>query len=79
VTVKIFTKVFLNIFSLVIDGIIGPTQTAFFKGRYIMEGLCILHEVLNYIHKKKIARMLFKFDFEKAFDKIKWHFLVQVM
>jgi hypothetical protein len=79
VTVKIFTKVFLNIFSLVIDGIIGPTQTAFLKGRYIMEGVCILYEVLNDIHKKIKPEMLFKIDFEKALHKIKWSFLVQVM
>jgi hypothetical protein len=29
--------------------------------------------------QKKKPRMLFKIDFEKAFEKIKWPFLVQVM
>jgi hypothetical protein len=44
-----------------------------------MEGVCVLHEVLHELHKNKQARMLFKMDFAKAFDKIKWPFLAQVL
>jgi hypothetical protein len=49
------------------------------EGKYIMEGVCVLHEVLHELHKNKQARMLFKMDFAKAFDKIKWPFLAQVL
>ena len=51
----------------------------FVKGRYIMEGLVILHETLNSIHVKKQSVMLFKVDFEKVYDKVKWPFLQQCM
>ena len=51
---------------------IPKTQTAFIKGRYIMEGVVILHEALNSFHKNKE-------DFEKAYDKIKWPFVIQML
>lgn len=79
VSLKIITKVFVNRLVQVIWKVIMATQTAFFKGRYIMEGVSVLHEVLNDMHKFKREGVLFKIDFEKVFDKIKWPFLVQVM
>jgi hypothetical protein len=42
-----------------------------------MEGVKVLHEVLNDIHMDKKSRVLFKNNFEKAFDKVKWPFLYQ--
>lgn len=44
-----------------------------------MEGVLVLHETLNTINKNKQSRILFKVDFEKACDKIKWPFLYQVL
>ena len=57
--------------------IISPIQTTFVKGRYIMEGVVILHEALNSIHTRKQSAMLFKVDFEKAYDQFKWPFVLQ--
>ena len=49
------------------------------KGRYIMEGVVILHEALNSIHTRKQSAMLFKVDFEKAYDKTKWPFVHKML
>ena len=49
---KIITKVLMNRLNLVAAEVISPVQTAFIKGRYIMEGVVILHEALNTIHTK---------------------------
>jgi hypothetical protein len=49
VSFKIFTKVLANRFTAVANRIIKPTQTAFLPGRYIMEGIVILHETLHEI------------------------------
>ena len=48
-------------------------------GRYILEGVVILYETLHELHKKKLNRVILKLDFEKAYDKIKWSFLQQVL
>ena len=55
------------------------TQTAFIKNRFIMEGVVVLHEILNDLHIRKKPGVLFKIDFEKAFNKIKWPFLLQTL
>jgi hypothetical protein len=52
VALKISTKFIVKRFTRVINDIVGPTQTAFLKGRYIMERVCVLHEVLTYLRGK---------------------------
>ena len=79
VSFKIITKVLMNRLSKIIKPIILPTHTAFIKGRYIMEGIVILHEALNSIHHHKQNDVIFKVDFEKAYDKIKWPFVYKML
>jgi hypothetical protein len=59
--------------------VINPTQIAFLPGRNIMEGVIILHETLHEMHQKKQNGIIFKIDFEKAHDKIKWSFVKQTI
>jgi hypothetical protein len=47
-------------------------------GRYILEGVVILHDSIHEMHRKKRGVIL-KLDFEKAYDKVKWPFLQQVL
>jgi hypothetical protein len=58
------------------EHIIYKTQTAFMKNRHIMEGVCVLHEVLHEVKKKKLYGVLFKVDFEKAYDNVNWAFYI---
>ena len=44
-------------------------------GRHILEGVVVLHETIHELHRKKMD----KIDFEKAYDKVKWPFLQQVL
>ena len=75
VSFKNFTKVATNRISGVAQKVISPTQTAFVPGRNIMEGVIILHETIHELHQKKKSGVLFKIDFEKAYDKVKWSFV----
>ena len=79
VSFKIFTKVLTNRLSVVAQKIIRPSQTAFIPGRHILEGVVILHETIHEMHKKKKNGVILKLDFEKAYDKVKWLFLQQVL
>ena len=47
--------------------------------RNILEGVVVLHETLHEIHTKKLDGVVFKVDFEKAYDKVKWPFLQQAL
>jgi len=79
VSFKIFTKVATNRLSTVAQKIIRPTQTAFLPGRNIMEGAVIIHETVHELYSKKQDGIIFKIDFEKAYDKVKWSFLQQTL
>ncbi|WVZ91755.1 hypothetical protein U9M48_037881 [Paspalum notatum var. saurae] len=48
---------------------IRPSQTAFLPKRNIMEGAVVLHETLHELHRKNLNGVIFKIDFEKAYDR----------
>ncbi|WVZ74625.1 hypothetical protein U9M48_022786 [Paspalum notatum var. saurae] len=79
VSFKIFTKVATNRLVQVAHKIIRPSQTAFLPGRNIMEGAVVLHETLHEMHRKNLNGVIFKIDFEKAYDKVRWDFLQQTL
>ena len=79
VSFKIFTKVGTNRLTQIAHTVVQPTQTAFMPGRHILEGVVVLHETLHEIHSKKLDGVIFKVDFEKAYDKVKWPFLQQAL
>jgi hypothetical protein len=69
-------QVLTNRLSLVISRVIFEHQTDFIKGKYILDGVVILHEVIHEISKRKESGILFKVAFEKAYDKVRWAFFV---
>jgi phosphate starvation-inducible protein PhoH len=71
VSFKIFTKVATLRINLIAYKVISPTQTAFMRGRNILEGVVILHETVHELHPKKLNGVILKIDFEKAYDKVK--------
>ncbi|WVZ85025.1 hypothetical protein U9M48_031988 [Paspalum notatum var. saurae] len=79
VSFKIFTKVATKRINMVAQKVIQPSQTAFLPRRYILEGVTILHETIQELHKKKLNGVIFKVDFEKAYDNVKWPFLQQTL
>ncbi|GJT75705.1 putative RNA-directed DNA polymerase, eukaryota, reverse transcriptase zinc-binding domain protein [Tanacetum coccineum] len=72
---KIIGKLLANRLSTVIGDCVNPVQSAFIKGRNILDGPLILNEVLAWHRQRKKELMVFKVDFEKAFDSLRWDFL----
>lgn len=54
-------------------------QTTFIPGRYILEGVIILQEILHELRVKKQSGIILKFDFEKTYDKVSWSFMMEVL
>jgi hypothetical protein len=59
--------------------IIHKSQTAFLKGRNIINSVLALHEILHEIKKNRKIEVVLKLDFEKAYDKVHWGFLLQCL
>jgi hypothetical protein len=76
---KCFTKLLTNRLVPVAQNIIGENQTGFVKGRNILEGVLVLHEVLHELRTSRKQGLVLKIDFEKAYDRVNWNFLEQVM
>jgi hypothetical protein len=76
---KIFMKVITNRLAGVAHRVIQPTQSAFLPGRHIMKGTIILHETIHELYRKKLDVVILKIDFEKAYNKVKWPFVKQVL
>jgi hypothetical protein len=49
------------------------------QGRYILDGVVTLHETVHELHQKNMNGVIFQIDFDKAYDKVKWPFLFQVL
>jgi hypothetical protein len=59
--------------------VISPSQTAFIKGRFIQDGPLALHEIIHELKSKNLPAILLKLDFEKAYDRVNWQFLREVL
>jgi hypothetical protein len=45
-------------------------QTAFVKGRFILESVVSTHKILHEAVKEKMKGLVLKIDYEKAFDRV---------
>ena len=69
---KIVGKLLANRLSKVIGNVVGVEQSAFIKGRNILDGPLILNECMAWYRRRKKYLMVFKVDFEKAYDALRW-------
>nr|GEY07853.1 RNA-directed DNA polymerase, eukaryota, reverse transcriptase zinc-binding domain protein [Tanacetum cinerariifolium] len=76
---KVVTKILATRLSLVISDLISDVQTAFLPNRQILDGPFIINEILARCKLKKQQAMIFKVDFAKAYDSIRWDFLDDVL
>lgn len=65
---KILAKILANRLRLVIGSVISDSQSRFIKGRQILDGILVANEVVDEARKCKNELILFKVDFEKAYD-----------
>jgi hypothetical protein len=76
---KVLAKLLANRLKNVIGSVISDTQSAFVKGRQILDGILVANEVVDEAKKLKKDLLLFKVDFEKAYDSVDWKYLDDVM
>ncbi|GJS10251.1 RNA-directed DNA polymerase, eukaryota [Tanacetum coccineum] len=76
---KIIAKIMANRLSFVISDLISDVQSAFVSNRQILDGPFILNELISWCKYNKTKAMIFKVDFEKAFDSVRWDFLDDIL
>nr|GEZ43139.1 RNA-directed DNA polymerase, eukaryota [Tanacetum cinerariifolium] len=76
---KVVTKILATRLSYVIASLVSNTQSAFIKNRHILDGPFILSETIAWCKSKKKQALIFKVDFAKAYDFVRWDFLLDTL
>ncbi|RVX13211.1 Transposon TX1 uncharacterized 149 kDa protein [Vitis vinifera] len=76
---KIIAKVLAGRLRGVLHETIHSTQGAFVQGRQILDAVLIANEIVDEKKRSREEGVVFKIDFEKAYDHVSWDFLDHVM
>jgi len=76
---KVLAKVLANILRNVIWNIVSDSQSSYVKGKQMLDDVLIANEVVDEARRLNKEMILFKVDFEKAYDSVDLHYLDVVM
>ncbi|GLT94950.1 hypothetical protein SLE2022_126590 [Rubroshorea leprosula] len=79
---RVLAKTLANRFKSVLSSVISPVQSAFLPNRLITDNFLIAFEVLHHMKvrkKRKRGWQAIKLDMSKAFDRVEWPYLEQIM
>lgn len=74
---KVVSKILANRLKLILPRVISECQSAFVKGRLLMENVLLATELVKNYHKETVSpRCVMKLDISKAFDSVQWCFVL---
>jgi len=75
----VLAKVLANRLHGVLGSVISDSQSAYIKGKQILDGILIANEVVDEARCLNKELLMFKVDFEKAYDSVDLSYLDSVM
>ncbi|XP_024626603.1 uncharacterized protein [Medicago truncatula] len=76
---KVLAKVLANRLKSVLGSVVSESQSAFIKGKQILDGILIANEAVVEAKRLNKELLLFKVDFKKAYDSVDLRYLDSVM
>ena len=76
---KVLAKVLANRLRSVIGSVVSDSQSSFFRGKQILDGILIANEVVVEARRLNKELLMFKVDFEKVYDLVDIDYLYSVM
>ncbi|MCI24595.1 RNA-directed DNA polymerase (Reverse transcriptase), partial [Trifolium medium] len=61
------------------DKLISRNQSAFITGRHLVDGVVAVNEIIDLAKKSGKDCLIFKVNFEKAYDSVSWSFLEYII
>jgi hypothetical protein len=76
---KILSKILAGRLKIVLGKLISNVQSTFIPNRQILDGVLVVNELIDLAKRRKDKCLLFKVDFERAYDTVNWQFLDYMM
>jgi hypothetical protein len=77
---KIIGKVLANRLSPHLNKLVSPCQSAFIRGRCsIQDNFQFIQGAAKHFHRSKTPMLLLKLDVAKAFDNVRWEYMLEAM
>jgi hypothetical protein len=78
---KVVTRIIVNRIRPLLSHLISPYQAAFVPGKKGVDNVIIAQELIHSLHKKKgkLGQFVLKIDLEKAYDRLEWSFIREVL
>jgi hypothetical protein len=76
---KLLWKILANRLSPHLDTIVSHSQNAFIKGRSIHDNFQYVQGAVKHFHHSKTSILFLKLDIAKAFDSVRWEYLLEIM
>jgi hypothetical protein len=78
---KIVTKIIVCKIRPIIGNLVSPYQAAFVPRRRGIDNVIIAQEIIHSMHRKKgkVGQLVLKLDLEKAYDRLEWSFIREVL
>ncbi|KAK0575156.1 hypothetical protein LWI29_034688 [Acer saccharum] len=80
-TYKVISKILMQRLRLLLPTLVSPNQVSFVPGRQIQDNIVVAQEVLHKFKnvKGKVGYIAWKIDLTKAYDRLQWGFIKQVL
>ncbi|KAM2896759.1 hypothetical protein COP2_006481 [Malus domestica] len=79
---KVIAKILTNRMKNVLPHLISANQSAFMAGRQIQDNILVVHEILHSLNHQQNGEekcVAMKLDMAKAYDRVEWSFLLEMM
>jgi len=76
---KIVAKLLAKRLKKVLPVTIDERQSAFIGGKHLLHSVIIANEVVEEAKRSQKSCMVFKVDYEKAYDLVSWEFLIYML
>ncbi|XP_068471476.1 uncharacterized protein [Phaseolus vulgaris] len=76
---KIVTKVLAGRMKEVLSLVIDENQYAFLKNKGMLDSVLMANEVVEEVRRNHRSTLCFKVDYEKAYDLVRWDFLLDML
>jgi hypothetical protein len=76
---KLLGKILATRLSPHLDSLVSPSQSVFIKGRSIQDNFQYIQGAVQCFHRSKNPMLPVKLDIAKAFDSIRWEYMLELM